>query len=197
VAGLDTVLSVLVGQVGERVQTGDPHRDAMLRFLSRLQSSALGSWLGTSRGNLVCRVEHQRPDGHRLLCRNPAASGCGACGQPVCLDHLFAAADGKVLCFGCAERAVAMCRDGERPSNPSAIGAEQDRKRERRKHLRRLKLKGEPTEDAIQAAYRKLAAAAHPDRHPASRRKAAHDEFVFLGQSRDWLLRDLEEREAA
>jgi len=60
----------------------------------------------------------------------------------------------------------------------------------RRKHLRRLGLKGRPSEQEILAAFKKKAAAAHPDKAPAGKKKQAHNRFVRLGEARDWLLDD-------
>ena len=206
---VDSILSQLLGQAAQALPMEDPRVRKCVHYLSQLQGQLFGPWAQVGRSGITCTVRYRRPDGVFIGCNEPAISGCMVCGQGVCLDHSLVAATGEVVCRGCVDTMRRQVygtgpRPQPGPEPPtSSRGVDMDDeyegyedRRERRKHLRRLGLRGYPSANEIRAAYRKAAAKAHPDRHPSHKRDVANRKFVRLGESKDWLLDHLDEEAA-
>ena len=185
---LNGLLSQVFGQASATVVTSDPETTVAIRVLGRVQAHVFGRWREAQRQGLECEMHFAPPGAESRKCTQPMIGLCSVCHRPVCLSHSAVHLEtGTPLCFGCIELARQVNQRGGGP--PPGTAAEQAKLR--RKHLRRLKLSGQPSESEILTAFRRIAAQTHPDRVPAERKARAHKQFVALGASRDWLLNDL------
>lgn len=194
---LDTLLSQVFGQAAAQVTTSDPETTVAIRILGRVQAHVFGRWRMAQRQGLGCELHFAPPGQPAARCRQPMIGLCSVCQRPVCLSHAAVHLEtGTPLCFGCIELARSVTAQGHRSASAPPQADEQERTKLRRKHLRRLRLKGHPTEAEILAAFKRLAARAHPDRQPPGQQAVATKRFKALGQSRDWLLSELKAQAA-
>lgn len=160
------------------------------RVLTRVQQLLAGPWHAAQTTHLPCAVHFRRQgDGALLRCTEPMTGACSVCNRPACLSHAMVGLEnGELICLGCVE--IARQNLGT-PPDARESGNGDDFERLKRKHLRRLRLTGDPGEAEILAAFRREAAKAHPDKQPEGRKAQAHKRFVLLGEARDWLVENL------
>lgn len=198
---ISSLFSQLFGHAAEHIPVDDPEFAQAIRVLSKVQMHLQSTWKHGQRMGLHCEQQVRSQNGELLRCVEPMASTCVACRRPVCLFHSAMVPEtGDLICFSCiggAQQTAKARAAGRGPTDYSQAGSSsksrtetpsEDEEKLRRKHLKRLKLTGEPTEDEIKAAFKREAAKAHPDRVPPERRQKAHEKFVGLGEARDWLL---------
>ncbi len=185
----DALLSLAVGQASRQFVGVDPTTTAVVRMAGRLQEHVFGRWRAAGETRLPCAVRFQAHNGTVGVCTAAMIGACICCEYPVCIEHAnVSLATGDPICFGCIELARQARASTPRGAPQSTqVNVEQERKL-RRKYLRMLKLKGQPSEDEIRQAFKREAAKAHPDRQPAADKDKAHKRFVELGTARDWLL---------
>lgn len=185
----DALLSLAVGQASRQFVGVDPTTTVVVRLAGRLQEHVFGRWREAAATRLPCAVRFQANNGAVAVCTESMIGACVCCRQPVCIEHAnVSLSTGDPICFGCIELArQSRASDPAGAPPPAQVNVEQERKL-RRKYLRLLKLKGQPTEDEIRQAFKREAAKAHPDRQPAADKDKAHKRFVQLGTARDWLL---------
>jgi hypothetical protein len=190
---VQSFLSQMLGRAAQEMRTTDPITDRAIHFLAQIQSQAFGRWSHVSRSGVRCTVRFRPPGGPMIDCTNPAIAGCVACGQPVCLGHAMVSGSGEAVCMACVYQLVS---ERKAPQEPQVPVSDEEEDKLRRKHLRALGLKGNPSEQEIRAAFTKRAAKEHPDRYPPARRAAQERKFKRLGNARDWLIEHLH-KEAA
>ena len=206
---ISSIFSQIFGQAADRIPIDNPEIAQAVRLVSKMQMHLQGSWRHAQHMGIHCEQHAVGPHGDPLRCVEPMAGTCVACRKPVCLFHAgLIPENGDLICFGCvgvAQRAARQAGNDRRgpkdynapPSGgPSAQASAESDEKLRRKHMRRLKLTGDPTEADIRAAFKREAAKAHPDKAPADQRDKAHEKFVALGEARDWLLANLRKRAA-
>lgn len=183
----------------------DPEVRRGLQVLGNIQQHLYGRWLQARSTRVACSIRLNHPQHGVLRCAESMAGLCTACDNPVCIEHAaVVVATGDPVCFACIDLArAAVTERGHAVPPGSSTGAADEidakqRTKLRRKYLRRLGLKANADQAQINAAFKKKAAAAHPDKAaPGPARDRAHERFVELGRAREWLLEDLEKREAA
>lgn len=197
------LVSQMLGQASRGFQHDDPQATFAVRMIGRFQEHLFGRWHMAQSTQLPCAVSFQNfHTGQVTPCHQPMAGTCAVCSQPCCLDHASVLIEsGDLVCFGCIELAKQAHAGGatagpHRQQAPPRGPNPEDQRKLRRKYLRLLKLKGEPTEDEIRAAYRREAAKAHPDKHPEDKKDQAHKRFVELGAARDFLIAQCQRRAA-
>jgi len=206
------LISQVLGRASDHIPFEDPEMQNAVRVLSRVQMHLYGSWKHAQQMGIPCQQRMRSRERGELRCVEPMAGTCVACRKPVCLHHSAAVVDsGDLICFGCIGNAQQVAqtqegkasaassdsyqRQGQSPPRPAA----EDEEKLRKKHLKRLKLTGEPTEEEIRAAFKREAAKAHPDAlGPASaeKKQKAHERFVALGEARDWRLSHVKKKAA-
>lgn len=189
--GLNDIISQVIGEFSQGITFEDPVRTAATRVLGRMQQHLFGRWAAASLTRISCSVR-TRTAGGFAVCKSTMAGTCVACLSPVCLAHGAVMIDsGELICFGCIEGARQ-----QRAGSAQQVNKEDDKKIHR-KYMRWLKLKGEPTEQEIRAAFKREAAKVHPDRMQDEKQRAeAEARFKELGQARDWLIAHLPRRAA-
>lgn len=202
-----SIFSQIFGQAADHIPIDNPEIAQAVRLVSKMQMHLQGSWRHAQHMGIHCEQHAAGAHGEPLRCVEPMAGTCVACRKPVCLFHAALVPEsGDLLCFGCigvAQRSAHVTGGEKRgpkdyrgaPRGPSGAAPESDEKL-RRKHMRRLKLTGDPTEADIRAAFKREAASAHPDKAPPEQREKAHEKFVALGNARDWLLANPKKRAA-
>ena len=208
------IFSQIFGQAAEHLPIDDPEMAQAVRLISKVQMHLQSTWRHAQRTGIHCEQQVRSPHGETLRCVEGMSGTCIACRRPVCLYHsAMVPENGDLLCFGCVGAAQRAARETassskakdynepppgrSRTETPSSGSAAEDTDKLRKKFLRRLKLTANPTEAEIKSAFKREAAKAHPDKAPAGQRDKAHEKFVSLGEARDWLLADLQRREAA
>jgi len=187
----DSLLSQVFGQASAAVVTQNPETTVAIRIIGRIQAHVFGRWRESQRQGIGCALHFAPPGETGRRCGQPMIGLCSVCERPVCLGHCTIHVEtGTPVCLGCIELARNVAARGScSQAAPSSAGV--DPAKLRRKYLRRLKLKGQPTEAEILAAFKREAARTHPDRATESRKAAATKRFKELGLARDWLLDEL------
>jgi hypothetical protein len=184
----ESLFGQFVGRLAENFSTGNPVWDEIVRGMARFSEHASGRWSQVGAAGIRCTTHLRMPDGEVNACVAPAIAACMSCGQPVCLAHAFVNVTGEVCCGTCIHTKL-LQGDPKQPP-PPAPPPQEDRGALRKKYLRMLKLRGRVTAEDVNKAFRKLAAATHPDKHPEDR-AGAEARFKELGKAKDWLLEDL------
>lgn len=184
------IFSQLVGKLASSFSTGNPAWDELVRGFARLSEHASSRWASVAGSGIRCTTNHRPPGGDVEVCSSPAIAACIACGQPVCFSHAYLNVTGEVVCGTCIHTKLLEGKPNARAGQAPPPAPTEDRVALRKAHLKTLRLRGKPTQDQIKSAYRKLASAAHPDKHPDDQ-VAANARFIELGKAKDWLLEDL------
>jgi hypothetical protein len=190
----ESLFGQFVGRLAQSFSTGNVVWDEMVKGFARLSEHASGRWAQVGAAGIRCTTHYRPPGGEVEACELPAIAACMSCGQPVCMTHAFINVVGDVCCGTCIHVKLLQGQPAAWPGKvppPPPQAPQEDRVALRKRYLRLLKLRGRVTAEDVTKAYRKLAAQAHPDRHPEVEKKAAQERFIELGKAKDWLLEEL------
>ncbi|MHC4984850.1 MAG: J domain-containing protein [Planctomycetota bacterium] len=211
---IDELIGQFLGRAAQHVSqhagVEDPETKQALTVIGLVQQHFFGRWLPAQRTRVACAIRVNHPQHGPLRCAEPMIGACVACNNPICIEHASVTiTTGDAICYACIElvRAQRAQQVGPIPAGhgpyasgraPAPEAKDDDFKKLRRKHMRTLGLKGDPTEEEIRAAFRTKAAASHPDkaRTPAAREKATK-RFKKCGEARDWLIANVASSRAA
>jgi hypothetical protein len=143
-----------------------------------LSQRALLRWSTTILSGIRCGFSHD--------CKRNAVGPCVVCQRATCLEHSFVSSDAYVACFHCVKKLSSASAGPQAAAPPPPKEASPKPIDFRKKHLLTLGLKDPVSSDEIRAAFKKLAAKHHPDRHP-NRRAAAEKKFKELNSAYQWL----------
>lgn len=205
---LDGIWGQLFGrgaaEAAQHLGSENPELQQSLHVLGRVQQHLHGKWLHLQRSRIACSIHLRHPARGLLRCTEPMIGPCMICERPVCLEHAAVVIESAdAVCLGCIEAARQHRAAAPRGNNSAPHAAvdedeeEEEQYLKKRRFLRRLKLRGTPTEAEINAAFRREAAKTHPDQAVGKQKKAtAHKRFVLLGEARDWLIKNLHRKAA-
>jgi len=191
------IVSFFVGELSQRVRTGDPLLDSLAQWAGRVQEQAMNKWRPTILSGEMCDMS-----ANRAPCQFSAAARCVACGAQVCLGHCFVASSADVVCYRCVGGAVAAGRAempgrAPRPQAPPHPGpaprpqqapAPPGDNEQRRIHLRTIGVRKKSASwSEIEKAYRTRLIEFHPDRAEEQDKAAYETKFKQVRAAYDWL----------
>ena len=138
--------------------------------------------------------------GQRVPCAHGALFRCTFCRRTVCEGHAWVGVDASTVCIECVRVVAPQAQGaappgrrpggappGQRPRRPRPEGAQAAEHRLTiDEALGILGCTRNDDWDAVRGAYRKLAAACHPDRHmdkPESERKSHENRFKLVNEA--------------
>ena len=191
---IDQIIGAVVGGLGSGINTSNPMANHYLQYVVSMAEQAFARWSAVSQSGMRCQIGQHTDDGQDIRCTAPAIAGCMVCGANVCLHHALVSPK-YVMCFACAEGAAraAAARSPRTEQKSSPFGfvdpdeAEAKDEALRKKHLKTLGLEGDPTDEEVKAAFKRLVLEHHPDRAPQHKKAAKHKKLREINEAYTWL----------